>query len=194
MASEGTLSMSDDDVNKTCSFDVCCLCTRSCCQDAKPPLTSERKKIIADYLQKQKIPIAQPFTNEAYSYPAVDALGFCVFYNKDTKKCLVHPVKPETCRAGPVTFDINRRTKKVEWYLKTAELCALAHVLYENKSAFNVHFEIAKKELLHLIQKLDAKALEAILKIEEPQTFKIGEASLPKEAAEKLEHQQPTHQ
>ncbi|MBN1244606.1 YkgJ family cysteine cluster protein [Candidatus Bathyarchaeota archaeon] len=186
--------MFDEAVNKTCSFDVCCLCTHSCCQDAKPPLTSERKKIIASYLQKQKLPITNPFTHEDYSYPAVDAMGFCIFYNKETKKCLVHPVKPETCRAGPVTFDINRRTQKVEWYLKTAELCALAHVLHENKPAFNAHFEIAKKDLLTLIQKLDSKALQAILKIEEPQTFKIGEADLPEEAAEKLEIKQPPKQ
>ena len=53
-----------------------------------------------------------------YSYPAVDELVFCGFFNKETGKCSVHPVKPETCRAGPVTFDINFSTKKVEWFLK----------------------------------------------------------------------------
>jgi len=178
--------MSDDTVNKTCSFDVCCLCIRSCCQDAKPPLTPERKKIITDYLQKQKIQIAHPFVDAAYSFPAVDAAGFCIFYNKNTKKCLVHPVKPETCRAGPVTFDINRRTRKVEWYWKTAELCALAHALHKNNPAFQAHFKVAKTELTQLICQLDSKALQAILKIEEPQTFKIGEDDLPKEVTEKL--------
>jgi Fe-S-cluster containining protein len=184
------LSMSNDDVKKTCSFDVCCQCTHCCCQDAKPPLTPERKKIIADYLQKQKIQIAHPFANEAYSFPAVDAMGFCIFYDKNTKKCSVHPVKPETCRAGPITFDINRRTQKVEWCLKTAELCALAQALYKNDTAFKPHFKVAKNELLHLICKLDSKALQAILKIEEPQTFKIGEADLPKEVTEKLGRKQ----
>jgi len=178
--------MSDDAANKTCSFDVCYLCAHSCCQDAKPPLTPERKKIIVDYLQKQKIQITQPFVDAAYSFPAVDAAGFCIFYNKNTKKCLVHPVKPETCRAGPVTFDINRRTRKVEWYLKTAELCALAHALHKNKPAFQAHFEVAKNELTQLICQLDSKALQAILKIEEPQTFKIGEDDLPNQVTEKL--------
>ena len=178
--------MSDDDVEKTCSFDVCCQCKRSCCQDAKPPLTLERKKIIADYLQKQKIQVTHPFVNEAYSYPAVDAIGFCVFYDKDTRKCLVHPVKPETCRAGPVTFDINRHTQKLEWYLKTAEVCALAKTLYGNDNLFREHFKVAKKEILRLICELDSKALQAILKIEEPQTVKIGEDDLPEEVIEKL--------
>ena len=113
-------------------------------------------------------------------------MGFCVFYDKDTRKCIVHSVKPETCRAGPVTFDINRRTRKVEWYLKTAEVCALAKTLYENDNLFREHFKVAKEEMLRLICELDSKALQAILKIEEPQTVKIGEDDLPEEVMEKL--------
>jgi len=113
-------------------------------------------------------------------------LGFCMFYCKDTRKCLVHPVKPETCRAGPITFDINRHTRKVEWHLKTAEICALAQALHGNDVAFRAHFEVAKAELLRLICTLDSRALEAILKIEEPHTVKIGEADLPEGVKVKL--------
>lgn len=178
--------MSDEIMRKPCSFDVCCQCKRSCCQDAKPPLTLKRKKLLEDYLREQKIRVENPFTNGVYSYPAVDAIGFCVFYDKDTRKCLVHPVKPETCRAGPVTFYINCRTRKVEWYLKTAEICALAKTLYENNNLFREHFEVAKKEMLRLICELDSKALQAILKIEEPQTVKIDEDDLPEKVIEKL--------
>ena len=143
--------MSEEDIRRTCSFDVCCQCKLICCQDAKPPLTRERKKTIKDYLQKQKINLTHPFTIEAYSFPAVDPLGFCLFYRKDTGKCLVHPVKPETCRAGPVTFDINRQTRKVEWFLKKPEVCALAKALSENESSLKTHFEVAKTEILRLI-------------------------------------------
>jgi Fe-S-cluster containining protein len=151
-----------------------------------PPLTFKRKKIIEDYLREQKIHVEHPFTDEAYSYPAVDAMGFCVFYDKDTRKCLVHPVKPETCRAGPVTFDINCRTRKVEWYLKTPEVCALARILRGNDNLFRAHFRVAKEEILRLIYELEPKALQAILKIEEPQTVKIGEDDLPMGVIEKL--------
>jgi Fe-S-cluster containining protein len=179
-------SMPDDTVAKTSSFDVCCQCKRTCCQNAKPPLTLERKKIIGDYLQEHKIQIAHPFVDEAYSFPAVDTLGFCVFYCRDTKKCLVHPVKPETCRAGPITFDINRGTQEIEWYLKTADICMLAPALQRDGTAFKAHFEVARAELLRLICELDSGALRAILKIEEPQTGKIGQDGLPKEAQEKL--------
>ena len=178
--------MPDEIVRKTCSFDVCCRCKRVCCQDAKPPLTLKRQKMMEDYLERQKIRVENPFSHEKYSFPTVDKIGFCAFYIKKTGKCLVHPVKPETCRAGPVTFDINRLTRKVEWYLKTSEKCALAKALYEDDDLFREHFEAARAEILRLIRELDAEALRAILLIEEPQTFKIGEDALPEEAMEKL--------
>jgi Fe-S-cluster containining protein len=187
-------AMADDVVRKTCSFDVCYHCKSGCCQGVKPPLTLKRKKLIRNYLKEQKIRVNHPFTNEAYSFPAEDKLGFCVFYCKDTRKCLVHPVKPETCRAGPITFDINRRTQKVEWYLKTAEVCALAQALHGNDAAFRAHFEAAKAQLLRLICALDSEALKAILKIEEPQTVKIGEDDLPTEVTATLEFEQKSKQ
>jgi Fe-S-cluster containining protein len=180
------LDMSDDVVRKTCAFDVCCHCKSGCCQSVNPPLTLKRKKLIENYLKEQGIRVENPFTNEAYSYPAVDAMGFCVFFDKDTRKCLVHPVKPETCRAGPVTFDINCRTRKVEWYLKTTQVCALAKTLCENGTLFGNHFEAAREQLLRLICGINTEALQAILKIEEPQTVKIGEEDLPEEVMEKL--------
>jgi hypothetical protein len=99
---------------------------------------------------------------------------------------MVHPVKPETCRAGPVTFDINRSTRKVEWHLKMIEVCSFAKALLEDPERFQEHLKIAKKEIMRLISQLDAGDLQAILKIPEPLTFKIGEDDLPKEVAEKL--------
>ena len=64
--------------------------------------------------------------------------------------------------AGPVTFDINFSTKKVEWFLKKSEICAFAGVLYSDKAAFKDHFEVAKKELTQLIRELDPEELRAI--------------------------------
>jgi len=177
----------DGEVQKNCRFDVCCECKLGCCQDAKPPITNERKRIIEEYLKKERISIEYPFVQAEYCFPAVDERGFCIFYHKQTKKCLVHSVKPETCKAGPITFDINRRTQKVEWFLKTAALCSFAEKLHQDDTQFKAHFKEAKAEILRLIQGLDAEALRAILRIEEPQTFKIGEDALPDEAAKKLE-------
>ncbi len=98
----------------------------------------------------------------------------------------MHTVKPETCVSGPITFDINFSTKKVEWFLKKSEICAFAGILYDNKVDFQQHFEAAKKQLTQLICQLDADELRAIVKIEEPQTFKIGEDDLPLEVIKKL--------
>jgi len=178
--------MSDDAANKTCAFDVCQQCTLGCCRDVNPPLTLKRKKKISEYLQENGLPREHLFVDAAYSSPSVDSTGLCLFYSKDTGKCQVHPVKPETCRAGPVTFDINLRSRKVEWFLKKTEVCALAKRLCENEALLKEHFKVARAELLQLIRELDAEALRAILLIEEPQTSKIGEDELPEEALEKL--------
>ncbi len=179
--------MAQDNKGVTYSFDVCGQCKSICCQDAKPPLTEKRKKIIEEYLKKQKINVEQPFAREQYSYPAVDELVFCRLFNKLTGKCSVHPVKPETCVAGPITFDINFKTKKVEWFLKRDSICAFAGVLYKNKNVFEKHVEAAKKELTQLICELGPEELRAIVKVEEPQTFKIGEDELPLEVFRKLD-------
>ncbi|HUK84801.1 MAG TPA: YkgJ family cysteine cluster protein [Candidatus Acidoferrum sp.] len=178
--------MSEANKGTTYSFDVCCQCKSICCHDAKPPLTGNRKKILKKYLKGQKINIKKPFAKEDYSYPDVDELVFCKLFNKQTGKCSVHPVKPETCVAGPVTFDINFSTKRVEWFLKKSELCGFAGILYSDKAAFKQHLAAAKKELTELICQLEADELKAIVKIEEPQTFKVGEDDLPLEVKKKL--------
>ena len=178
--------MPEDNKGTTYSYDVCGKCKIICCRDAKPPISESRKKIIKEYMEKQKISIGKPFTKETYSYPSVDETLLCKFNSKENKKCLVHSVKPETCRAGPITFDINFKTKKVEWFLKKSEICAYAGVLYKNKVAFKDHFEVAKKEIMRLIRELDADELRVLMKIEEPQTFKVGEDDLPVEVVRKL--------
>jgi len=99
---------------------------------------------------------------------------------------LVHAVKPETCVAGPVTFDINIPHQKIEWYLKMEKICSLAGILYKNREALQKHFRSAKKEILGLVRELDGEALRAILKIGEPVTFKIDEDDIGKEILEKI--------
>lgn len=176
----GPPSTSDDLNGKTYSFDVCAKCKIICCKDANPPLTEERKKIIRTYLHEIKYPAENIFVEEGdYAHPASDEEGHCVFLEKNTKKCIVHKVKPETCRAGPITFDINRQTGKLEFYLKKGEICPFAQQIYDNKTQLQEHLEAAKTEIFRLVNELDARALQTILKIEEPQTFKIFEESLP---------------
>jgi uncharacterized protein len=174
------------DNGATYSFDVCSQCRSICCQDAKPPLTANRKKKLQAYLKEHQIELKDVFITEDYTHPATDDALYCILFNKQTGKCMVHPVKPETCVAGPVTFNINFCSQKVEWFLKTKELCTYAGVLYNDKPAFHEHFEVAKKEIMALIEQLSAAELRALMKIDEPQTFKFCEDDLPKEVIKKL--------
>ncbi len=54
------------------------------------------------------------------------------------------------------------------------------------KPAFNDHYEVAKKEIMRLIKELSADELRELMKIDEPQTFKVGEDDLPVEVVKKL--------
>lgn len=156
-------------------FDVCGNCHIHCCRDARPPITETRMKIIEEYLKTQGIKIEKPFMQAEYVFPREDQEGYCIFYDKATRKCRVHPVKPETCVAGPVTFDINKNSGKIEWYLKFEEICPLAGAMYRDEKALAEHLQTAKREIMRLVQELPPEALRAILKREEPETFKIAE-------------------
>ncbi len=124
------------------------------------------------------IQIEKPFEKAEYSFPRENGDGYCIFFDKGAGKCVTHPVKPETCVAGPVTFDIDLKTGKIEWFLKTEKICPLAGVLYKDRKALSNHLKLAKRELLALVHGLSTKELCAILKIEELETFKIGQNEL----------------
>jgi Fe-S-cluster containining protein len=158
-------------------FETCSRCKNesSCCFGPRPPIIPRRRRIIEAYLKNEKIPIAYPFAKTEYIFPRENAEGYCVFYDMKTTKCLIHPVKPETCVAGPVTFDINKQSGRVEWYIKMETICPLAGILYKNKQLLKKHLESAKAEISSLIDGLSHEELAVILKKEEPKTFKIDE-------------------
>jgi len=160
-------------------YEVCKECPDGCCTGVRPPLTDMRRRIILEYLSRNDIRIDNPFENRKYVFPRETEDGRCIFLEISTKRCKVHPVKPETCVAGPVTFDINAKTGKIRWFLKTGKVCRLAAPLYKNGEAYAKHLRRAKREIRRLIQGLDVDALRAILIIEEPDTIKVGEDIAP---------------
>jgi Fe-S-cluster containining protein len=176
-----------DDKGTTYSYDVCSACKITCCQDAKPPLSGKRKKIITNYLTKHNLNVEQPFTTKAYCYPSIYSDLLCVFYDPKTKRCIIHPVKPETCIAGPITFGINMQKGTVEFFLKKKEICAYAGELFKDKVALKEHYKEAREKIIALIKELSAEELMAINSIDEPQTFKFCEEPLPAEVAKKLD-------
>ena len=170
-------------------FSICNTCKLWCCQNAKPPITQKRRKIIEEYLLAQGLRVNKLFEMTEYVFPRETRDGFCVFFNEETRRCRVYIVKPETCVAGPITFDINLQMGKMEFYLKFERICPLAGKLEKDMVALEKHLNSAKRELLTLVGELEAEALSAILQIDEPETWKIGETSLSKEVLERLRNQ-----
>jgi len=167
-------------------FIVCRKCPLGCCNGARPPLTSKRKRIIQNFLNKNGLRVPNPFEDKDYAFPKETEDGHCIFLDKTTRKCRIHPVKPETCVAGPITFNINLEAREIGWFLKTEKICPLASALYRDKEAWEKHMKSAKREILKLVRGLDAEAIHAILTIEEPDTFKVGIDTLDSKVAAKL--------
>lgn len=157
-------------------FATCGACKTgySCCFGTRPPLTKERQRIIRRYLREHGHSIENPFVIEEYAYPRETAEGFCVFHDPKTRRCLIHDVKPETCVAGPITFDIDANKGKITWFIKKAQICPLAGVVYRDKELLQKHVKAAKREITRLVNELEAKELAAILLKEEPETFNIA--------------------
>ncbi len=99
---------------------ICEKCGGRCCYYAKPPLTEERISILLDN--------GISFDDIIFhSYRMLDtkSSGFCVAFCDG--KCKVQSVKPETCVAGPFTFDI--KNGRLEIYLKKDRICELVTFL-----------------------------------------------------------------
>ncbi|MDK2795230.1 MAG: uncharacterized protein PWQ58_429 [Archaeoglobaceae archaeon] len=140
-----------------------------CCFEAKPPISKKRLKILLDN------GISSEFVEFGrYRHLKIKEDGYCVFF--ENGKCKIHAIKPETCVAGPITFDI--KDDMLELYIKKAEICPLVKFLKENEQILKEHLSIAVEKIVDLIRELDREELEEIIKIEEPETEKILEISL----------------
>ena len=183
------MTAENDNKRQSDFFDTCghCKTSYSCCNDTTPPITVERRKIIENFLKEKGIAIKDPFVKTEYVFPRLNADGFCIFHDKKTRKCLIHPVKPETCVAGPITFDINAKNRTIEWYVKTEKICQLAKTVYADKRLLQKHLRSAKKEILKLVKELESQDLKAILKKAEPETFKIDEDKAEKNVIDKVD-------
>lgn len=137
-------------------------------------------------MRVEGISIENPFERRAYSFPRETSEGYCIFYDSNMKKCKIHLSKPETCVAGPITFSLDVVERKIEWYLKSENICRLAGELFRNKDRLKKHLDSAKRETNALICSLSKKELLAILEIEEPETFKIDEDPLNSKVLSKL--------
>lgn len=91
------------------------------------------------------------------------------------RTCRIHPVKPETCCAGPITFDLDTHQEQIRWYLKSSQDCLIAASLRRDPDLLHRHLSVAKPALQRLLCGLEPSALQALLLIDEPAVSKVGE-------------------
>ncbi len=146
-----------------------CHLSGGCCFEARPPLIAERIDILLDSgVSRNEIDLG------GYKRLKLRPDGFCVLFRDG--KCSIHSIKPETCVAGPFTFDM--KGSILEIYLKTEKICPMVKILKENKEIYDGLFEVAVEKIVHLVENLPKNELEEILKIEEPDTELVAEIRL----------------
>lgn len=146
-----------------------CHLAGGCCFEARPPLSQKRIDIL----------VANGVSPDAIEFAGYKRLklrpdGFCILF-KDGR-CAVHSIKPETCVAGPFTFDVLSSTLRI--FLKKESICPMVRILKADRKAYDEMFEKSTEMIIDLVRALPTSELEEIMKIEEPETDLVAEISL----------------
>lgn len=91
-------------------------------------------------------------------------------------RCRIHAVKPETCVAGPFTFDVAGNTLRL--FLKRESICPLVPYLKADDVAYQTQCRMAEKNLADLVRSLPLHELDVINAIPEPETDLVAEIPL----------------
>jgi len=144
---------------------VCLQCGGQCCREAHPPISSCcYQRLVAGGVSPDVFGLGE------YRYVRTRADGTCMLWNG---KCKIHGIKPETCRAGPFTFDVKGDTIGI--FLKSETICPLVRLLRETPEAYGQQYALAVKSITRLVSHLTDDELAAICRIDEPDTEKIAE-------------------
>ena len=145
---------------------ICLRCGGHCCNDAHPPISGT----CYQRLRAEGVP-EEHFEQDGYRYIRTRSDDTCILWNGG--KCAIHAIKPETCRAGPFTFDV--KGDIIEIFLKFETICPLVRVLKEVPDAYNQQYALAVKSITNLVSHLTDEELSAVCRIEEPETEKVAE-------------------
>ena len=136
-------------------------CGGHCCDEAHPPVTKKRyDELIAAGIKPAC------FENPGYLRLKTHADGTCILM-KD-HKCTCHAIKPETCRAGPFTFDVDGDTIRI--FLKHASICPIVPLLKEEREAYRQQYDQATTNIINLVSHLSDAEIAEINRIDEPDT------------------------
>lgn len=146
-----------------------CRLQGGCCFGARPPLSRER----IDILRINGVP-DEAMEFEGYWKLRTRPDGYCVLFVDG--KCSIHAIKPETCVAGPFTFDIKNRMLQI--FLKREAICPMVGFLKANPNAYDALLETSVARIMHLVRGIPAAEMAEILKIDEPETDLVAEIAL----------------
>lgn len=160
----------DEDLCQTLSraCDDCHL-AGGCCFEARPPLSQKR----IDILMENGVS-ADAIEFVGYKRLCLRQDGFCVLFRDG--KCSIHDIKPETCVAGPFTFDIEDDMLQI--FLKRESICPMVRFLRANRKAYDALFETSVEKIMDLIRSVPEEEMAQILQIDEPQTDLVAEIRL----------------
>ena len=145
---------------------ICMHCGGRCCNDAHPPISGNCYRRLVE----QGVP-EDSFEWRGYRAVRARGDGTCIFCNGS--RCSIHAIKPETCRAGPFTFDV--RGDVIEIFIKYESICPVVRLLAEEPEAYAHQFDLAKKSITHLVANLTDEELTSVCRIDEPETVKVAE-------------------
>jgi Fe-S-cluster containining protein len=140
-----------------------------CCFEARPPLGQER----IDILKKNGVP-EEAIEFEGYNRLRLGPDGYCLLFVDG--KCSIHSIKPETCVAGPFTFDI--KDGMLQIFLKRESICPMVGLLKADPKAYDALFETSVAMITHLVRRIPAAEMDEILKIDEPETDLVAEITI----------------
>jgi Fe-S-cluster containining protein len=149
---------------------VCTACGGRCCYHANPPITAERENILRIQNVKEDC-----FESPGYRRLRSREDGGCVLLNEQNL-CSLHRTKPETCVAGPFTFDF--RDDAIEIYLKKESICPLVAVLKDDAVAYKEQYDEAVQRIVRLVAFLPEEELDAVCMIEEPETELVSKLQI----------------
>ena len=146
--------------------EICMKCGGHCCDEAHPPISPVcRERLISLGVSKDV------FESVGYLRLKVQDDGQCILM-KDGK-CSIHRIKPETCRAGPFTFDVTG--DRINIYLKHERICPIVGLLKEVPQAYRTQYERAVQNITQLVAHLPPQELEVICRIDKPDCDKVAE-------------------
>jgi len=143
-------------------------CGGHCCDDAHPPISLNcQERLLAAGVSQTA------FETNGYRRLRTNPDHTCILM-KDNM-CLIHAIKPETCRAGPFTFDVDGDTIRI--FLKHASICPIVTLLKEVPEAYGQQYDLALENITNLVAHLTDAEIREINRIDEPDTDLVAEVS-----------------